>query len=87
MKVYITKYALTSGIDKADARETQSVGMVVYRMPGGIHDQYAHGECREWHKTWESAHARAEAMRLAKIASHKKSIANLEKLTFAKEEK
>lgn len=36
----------------------------------------------EWHRTREEAVARAEQMRAAKIASLKKQIAKLEKLSF-----
>jgi hypothetical protein len=46
---------------------------------------YAHGEGRQWHRTQESALARAESMRKAKIASLRKSIARLEALSFARE--
>jgi hypothetical protein len=41
-----------------------------------------HSEGIEWHRTESSAIARAEEMRLAKIASLKKQIAKLEKMKF-----
>jgi len=76
--VWITKYALTSGIDKVVATVLDT-GMVTYGNIGWRH-QYAHG--KDWHRTPESAIARAEEMRTAKIASLKKSIAKLEKMVF-----
>ena len=44
--------------------------------------QTAHGEGKDWHRTKESAVKRAENMRAAKIASMRKSIAKLEKMTW-----
>jgi hypothetical protein len=41
-----------------------------------------HGEGIEWHRTEAEAIARAEEMRIAKIASLKKQIAKLEKMKF-----
>ena len=74
MKVWITKYALTSGITRHDA-ESCDDDMVKYgRM------QYAHG--KEWHRSYENALLRAEEMRIKKIASLKKSIAMLEAMSF-----
>lgn len=87
MRVFITKYALSSGIDEANDLGGYSKETVRYRMMNSQHDQYAYGEGKDWHKTWESAKLRAEEMRTKKIASLKKQINLLEKLTFTKEEK
>ena len=54
-----------------------------------IGSRYDWRECvhgKDWHRTPESALARAEEMRKAKIASLKKSIAKLEAMTFSVEE-
>lgn len=87
MKVWITKYALTKGIEKADGnRCTSSDDMISVVYTHGNWDTivYYHGKnTKEWHTTRESAETRAEAMRLAKIASVKKKLAKLEKLSFS----
>ena len=74
MKVWITKYALTSGITEHDA-EPCGDDMVKYGLM-----QYAHG--KDWHGSRISALIHAENMRIAKIASLKKSIARLEAISF-----
>jgi hypothetical protein len=79
MKVWITKYALTMGISERVARICSDINPDMISC-GGL--DLFHGEGREWHRTKEAATARAEEMRKAKIASLKKQIARLEKLTF-----
>ncbi len=82
-KAYITKYSLGCGkILCVDAYlSTAGSGtMIVYKQ--GSYDQYAHGEGKDWHITLESAIARAESMKSAKIKSLKKSIAKLESMAF-----
>ena len=81
--VWITKYALNSGISEEQGEIARaSPSMVVVRRKQGL-DGYFHGEGREWHRTKEAALARAEEMRKAKIVNHEKAIAKLKKLTFA----
>lgn len=80
MKVWVTKYALTEGIVTYDAEDAVG-GMIAIRTAGHM-SQYFHGEGREWHRSLDGAISRAEEMRIAKIASLKKSLAKLEKLTF-----
>lgn len=82
MKAWITKYALTHGIQKVDDAvvSTVSKGMISTTPIGaGV---CFHGEGREWHRSLESAKAKAEAMRLAKIKSLRKAIEKIEKLEF-----
>jgi hypothetical protein len=67
---YITKYALTTGI--------QTVNMVA---GPGTFENY-HGEGKDWHRTMEGAIARAEVMRKKKIASLHRAIKKLEAMTF-----
>ena len=74
MKVWITKYALTSGITEHDS-ESFWCDMVKY---GAMY--YAHG--KYWHGSYIGALMRAEEMRIAKRASLKKSIARLEAMRF-----
>ena len=73
---WVTKYALTTGIQVVSGNVTD--GMLSYST--GKYLEHAHG--KDWHRTPESALARAEEMRLAKIKSLQKSIAKLEALTF-----
>lgn len=78
MTVWITKYALTSGIKQLEVRECADFDRVVGKA---WNDSY-HGEGREWHRTYESAVSRAEEMRLKKIESLKKQIVKYEKMRF-----
>lgn len=79
MKVWITKYALTTGIFEMTAEITEHGS--AYDMHSSF-PTYYHGEGKEWHKTKESAIARAEEMRQKKIASLKKQIEKLEGIKF-----
>lgn len=77
-KAWITKYALTKGIQEVEAKVCDgSDTMVRY----GRHE-YAHGEGLEWHRSLESAQKRANLMRQNKIASMEKSIAKLRAKVF-----
>ncbi len=79
--VWITKYALSSGITEADMSHCVNISdkMVADRRPGQWHATY---HKPDWHTTKEEAIARAEVMRTNKIASLKKSIKKLEGLKF-----
>ena len=79
MKVFITKYALTSGIKELEVTTTDRSPSMVSGT--GLFENY-HGEGREWHKTLEGAKDRAELMRDLKITSLKKQINKLEKMVF-----
>jgi hypothetical protein len=84
MKAYITKYALTLGIMEVEAEQSPvAPNMVSWKIPSEWYENHAHGEGKDWHRTKESAVARAEKMRLAKISSLKKAIKKLESLKFA----
>ena len=78
MKVWITKYALTKGIFVDDSARLTVTGNCEIRRR--MFPEYFHG--KEWHISAEAADARAEEMRQAKIASHRKAIAKLEKMRF-----
>ncbi len=80
---YITKYALSNGnILKIDARLCGDVSntMIAYRTGCSTFDQYAHNT--DWHRTLPDAIAKANEMRVKKIASLKKQIAKLEAMKF-----
>lgn len=81
MKVFITTQALTLGITQVDAEVSRSFpDMVQWRATYHGANQYARKP--NWHETMHEANTRAEAMRVAKIASLRKSITKLEKMTF-----
>lgn len=80
MKVWITRYALTKGIIESEV--IYCGDDMVRERKQGCFPIYYHGEGHEWHKTKESAIAKAEEMRKKKIASLKKQIEKLEKMKF-----
>lgn len=84
MKAWITKYALTKGIQEIEAEvcENVSADMIKDLSYEARWQPYYHGEGREWHRTRSGAIARAEEMRQKKIASLKKQIKKFEALRF-----
>lgn len=82
-KVYITKYALSTGIEKIDTELYKSAIDNRYYIREGYNCYFIGKEAF----TIESqAIEKAEEMRVKKIASLKKQIEKLEKLNFKKEE-
>ena len=79
---YITKHALTQGIEKEQGRVCEAGGGSMIECHPVGYSAYYHGEGREWHRTREAAIKKAEEMRLAKIKSIKKSLAKMEALRF-----
>lgn len=77
---YVTVYALTEGIRKIKLRSTSVLGMVY--AAGVQYPMSYYGEGKDWHRTLESAVARANDMRGKKIASLRKSIEKMESLKF-----
>ena len=77
MKIYSTKYALTKA-----SKSTKPGSVVTVFVSVGQYNNYLDGEGREWHRTRESAVARAEVMRKAKIESLRKSLAKFEAMRF-----
>jgi hypothetical protein len=77
IKAWITKYALTGGIKCVD-------GKVCHEISGDMlsYERYGTAHGKDWHRTPEAALARAEEMRVAKLASMRKNIAKLEKMVF-----
>ena len=80
MKVYITKYALSTGIIETDDAEICSNiisgDMISSKKYGTFHGN-------DWHKKKEDAVLRAEVMRIKKIESLKKQIEKLDKTKFS----
>lgn len=83
MKLFVTTYALTAGIMEVEAEiASTSSSMIVWRNAGVRYDSHSHGEGKQWHRTREAAVVKANAMKVAKIASMKQSLKKLESLTF-----
>lgn len=90
MKVFITKYALTEGIQEMEAEdcskevENHKDKMIMVKGNASedkwICDTYYHGN--DWHTTREAAVAHAEEMRKKKIVSLQKSIKKLQAMKF-----
>ena len=74
MVVYITKYALTRGIIE---KEVTMIRPTMVRA-----DNYNYYHKPYWHETKEEAIKHAEEMRVKAIASTKKRLEALEKLSF-----
>ena len=79
---WVTKYALTTGIDMVEAEWCNDLreSMSSYGAEGGRMGLTAHG--KDWHRTPEAAIARAEEMRAAKIAAMRKQLTKLERMVF-----
>ena len=80
MKVWVTASVFTRGIEEIE-------GTFFPHNPDtfseiGTWGRCLHGLGTEWHQTREAAVARAEQMRLAKIASLRKQITKLEAMSF-----
>lgn len=81
-RVYITKYALSTGISVVtDVEHCKSISdrMITYQPRGSMS---IHVHKPDWHETPAEAKARFEVVRKAKIAALKKQIAKLEALDF-----
>jgi hypothetical protein len=78
-KVWITKYALTTGVYMTHA-EICKPGMIVVKN-GVCSTQYFHGT--DWHSTWESAEAQAYRMVDRAIKAAEKKLAKLQSLQFS----
>jgi hypothetical protein len=81
LTAWVTKYALTEGIEVVEAEWCADISDKMITYGGnGYSRQSAHGN--DWHRTPEAALARAEEMRAAKVVSLKKSLAKMERMTF-----
>lgn len=79
MKVFVTKYALTTGILVIEARRVEAVPHMVedirQRFPTYYHKPH-------WHETWEEAQYQAERMQAKAIIAARKKLSKLERMTF-----
>lgn len=81
MKVYISKYALTTGIIEIEAEICENVSTDMIKDINRKSDYY-HGEGKQWHKSKEAAIKKAELMKDKKIAALRKQLESLTKMTF-----
>lgn len=85
MKAYITKYALSAGIQLVEGEIGEQENMLIVRpTEAGQFTVFYHGLGKEWHILWESAVAKAKLMQVAKIRSMRKKLAKLEAMEFDK---
>lgn len=76
-KVWITKYALTSGIFEAEAEHIGGRTQMIKIDGHGSMPRFFHGEGRDWHRSAEAALGYARHLRTKRIASLEKKIARL----------
>lgn len=79
VKAYITKYALTKGIEVVDGITAKECPEMLTVTAGAYRSHY-HGD--DWHTTPEAAIKRAELMRKNKVNSLKKSLAAVRDVKF-----
>jgi hypothetical protein len=83
MKFFVTKYALTDGIIECEGEICSDVSEKMIAVKNKHHfPDKTHYHKPYWHVTRSGAAAHAEELRVKKIASLRKQIAKLEKLTF-----
>ena len=71
---WVTKYALTSGIQKVSGTVRHETSSAMLSYPGECRDWPVSVHGKDWHRTPEAALERAEKMREAKIAAEKASL-------------
>lgn len=77
-KVFVTKYALTTGIFEVEAKVSD--GMASFKRGESYFMEFAHRN--EFHLTREAAVARAEEMRIKKLQSIDKQIKKISAIKF-----
>jgi hypothetical protein len=77
--IWITKYALTSGIFEADAEIESNIAYVSKNLNGSFLQHYLNND---WHLTEEAAKKRAQEMKIKKISSLQKQIKKIEEIKF-----
>ena len=79
MRVWITKYALTTGIAEVEVEVDAATPGIAVRKLGHY---WIHLHPGEWHSTIEAAIAAAKQMRQRKIISLEKQLARLRAFRF-----
>jgi len=82
MKIWCTKWLFTTGIMELEAIDCGN-GMVKVILTDKTYFPYClHGEGREWHKTRESAVAKADEMRIKKLMALDKQMKKIAAMKF-----
>lgn len=84
MKAWITKHALTAGVQEVNGAPANTSPSIFCYTVGRSGEQYAHGKGTDWHITKDGALKRADAMRLSKITSLLKQLEKLRDMEFIK---
>ncbi|WP_312836672.1 hypothetical protein [Pantoea sp.] len=79
-RIYVTKYAFTSGVFSVEAKVDEERKMASYKAPGDYFTAYVHGN--EFHLTRDDALSRAEEMRIKKLQSLDKQIKKISAMKF-----
>lgn len=79
-KVYVTKYALTQGIEEKEVVDCFDISPVMVKEAKSSFAVTYHNN--EWYYTKEKASARADEMRINKIKSLEKQLNKLKNLNF-----
>lgn len=82
MKVWITKYALSSGIFQIEGEISATNSDAIKVQREGRYPELFWKEGKDWHKTEEAARDRCRQMWRAKISSLNKQIQKLKNLKF-----
>jgi hypothetical protein len=85
--VWITKYALTSGILEADGKLTGDVGAYFSEAGTSFDSRRLFVGPKDWHHSKAEANVRVLAMIDAKVKSLKRSLAKMEKMRAEYESK
>ncbi|PLR48663.1 hypothetical protein CYR40_05725 [Chimaeribacter arupi] len=80
VKIYVTKYALTSGIFATEAVVDEEKRMASYKLPESYFAECVHG--KDFHLTKEEALSRAEEMRIKKLQSLDKKTKQVSSIKF-----
>lgn len=76
---YITKYALSQGIQKVEGYVCHETSMHLFRDDNSFVRYYHKGQ---WHRTPEEALKRAEQMRKTRVAALERKLTKFENLIF-----
>lgn len=80
MKIYVTKYALTKGIQEMEAESVnENRSMAIVKIHGRLTQYFFN---KEYHFSKEEAVEQADLMLKNRISSLEKQIAKLKKLNF-----
>lgn len=79
MKIYVTKYALSTGIEQFDAEIKGNMAVVAGKSACM---RCFHGKGNDWHLNARDALAKAEEMRIKRLQSIDKQIKKISAINF-----